>query len=114
MRDQMDVHKGSLLHIHGRLGHLHLDTIIRLAANPASGIQLTDKVRANCLAKARGKQTKNWESGEDTGKNSPIDVIEGVICSDLKGPMTPRGKQGNRVNLIDHRTNYCRIFFTKT
>ncbi|KAG3098958.1 hypothetical protein PI124_g9109 [Phytophthora idaei] len=104
------------MHFHRRLGHLNHDTIIRMAKNPASGIALTDDVRANCLACAQGKQTKNKQSRKDTGGNSPIGVIGGVICSGLKGPMTPRDILGNRhmVNFVDHRTNYCRVFLAKT
>uniref|UniRef100_A0AAV1TY94 Integrase catalytic domain-containing protein n=1 Tax=Peronospora matthiolae TaxID=2874970 RepID=A0AAV1TY94_9STRA len=111
-----DVQKGSLRHFHKRLAHLNYDTIIRMAKDPASGIQLTDELRANCLACAQGKRTKNPHSRKDTGRNAPIDVIGGVICSDLKGPMTPRDRLGNRymVNFIDHRTNYCRVFLAKS
>ena len=38
------------------------------------------------------------------------------MCSDLKGPMTPRDRLGNRylVNFIDHRSNYCRVLLAKT
>ena len=111
-----DVQKGSLMHFHKRLAHLNYDTIIKMAKDPASGIQLTDELRANCLACAQGKQTKIPQSRKDTGRNTPIDVIGGVICSDLKGPMTPRDRLGNRymVNFIDHRTNYCRVFLAKS
>ena len=53
---------------------------------------------------------------EGYGSQIPIEVIGGVICSDLKGPMTPRYRLGNLylVNFIDHRSNYCRIFLAKT
>lgn len=39
-------------------------------------------------------------------------MIGGVIFSDLKGPMTPRDRLGNRylVNFVDHRSDYCRVF----
>ncbi|KAG2827723.1 hypothetical protein PC111_g8459 [Phytophthora cactorum] len=57
-----------------------------MAKKPASGVALTDEVRANCLACAQGKQTKNKQSRKDTSGNSSIDVIGGGICSDLKGP----------------------------
>ncbi|OWY98308.1 Integrase, catalytic core protein [Phytophthora megakarya] len=35
---------------------------------------------------------------------------------DLKGPVTPRDRCGNRylVNFIDHKSNYCRVFLAKT
>jgi len=111
-----DVQVGTLMQFHRRLGHLNYDTIVKIAKDPASGIALTDHKRDNCLTCAQGKQTKNAQSRRDTGANSPIDVIGGVICSDLKGPVTPRDRLGNRfmVNFIDHRSNYCRIFLAKT
>nr|CCA18211.1 hypothetical protein ALNC14_043540 [Albugo laibachii Nc14] len=87
-----------------------------MARDPESGIKLTDTEREYCLACTQGKQTKNVQSNKDTGKNAPIDFIVGVIFSDLMGPMTPRDRLGNRylVNVIDHRSNYCRVFLTKT
>ena len=111
-----DVQCGTLMHFHRRLGHLCFDTIIQMSKDPASCIKLTDTRRVNCLACAQGKQTKQAQSKVDTGMNSPIDVIGGVICSDLKGPMTPRDRLGNRylVNFIDHRSNYCHVFLAKT
>lgn len=57
-----------------------------MARDPASGISLTDEKHVNLLACALGKQTKNKQSHKDTGVNSPINIIGGVICSDLKGP----------------------------
>ena len=104
------------MHFHRRLGYLHFDTIIRMAKDPASGIKRTDVDRTNCLSCAQGKKSKNQQSRKDTGSNSPIDVIGGVIFSDLKGPITPKVRLGNRymVNFIDHRTNYCRVFLAKT
>ena len=111
-----DVQFGTLMHFHRRLGHLCFDNIIKMAKDPASGIKLTDIRRMNCLACVQGKQTKQAQAKVDTGMNSPIDVIGGVICSDLKGPMTPRDRLGNRylVNFIHHRSNYCRVFLAKT
>ena len=108
---QDEAQHGTLMHFHARFGHLAYDTIERIARNPESGIVLTDNVRKNCLTCAEGKQTK-----KDTGDNSPIDRIGGVICSDLKGPMTPLDRQLNRylVNFVDHKTNYCRMFLAKT
>ena len=101
-----DVQKESLMHFHKSLAHLNYDTIIRMAKDPASGIQLTDELRANCLACAQGKQTKNPQSRKDTGRNAPIDVIGGFICSDLKGPMTPRDRLGNRYMVNLYRSSY--------
>uniref|UniRef100_A0AAV1V1Z5 Uncharacterized protein n=1 Tax=Peronospora matthiolae TaxID=2874970 RepID=A0AAV1V1Z5_9STRA len=111
-----DVLCGTLMDFHRRLGHLCFDTIVKMANDPASCIRLTDSTRQKCLACAQGKQTKGAQSKRDTGANSPIDAIGGVICSDLKGPMTPRDRLGNRymVNFIDHRSSYCRIFLAKS
>ena len=93
-----------------------LRTIVKMAQDPASGIKLTDTKRINCLACAQGKQTKNRKSRMDSGLNSPIDMIRGLVCSDLKGPLTPRDRLENRylVNFIDHRSNYCQVFLAKT
>ena len=104
------------MHFHRRLGHLHYNTIIRMAKESGSGIALTAVNREKCQICAQGKQTKNRQSRRDTGNNSPIDVIVGVICSDLKGPMTPEDRLKNRymVHFIDHRTNYCKVFLAKT
>ena len=113
---QGSVHEDTLMNFHRRLGHLNYDAIIRLAKDPASGIKITDERRENCLTCAQGKQTKNRQSTKDTGINAPTDRIGGVICSDLKGPMTPKDRLGNRymINFVDHKTNYCRIFLAKT
>lgn len=54
-----DLQKGSHMHFRRRLAHLSYDTIIKMAEDPASEIQLNDKLRVNCLACAQGKQTKN-------------------------------------------------------
>ena len=96
-----DVEKGSLIHFHKRLANFKYDTITKMAKDPASGIQLTDELRANCLACAQGKQTKNPQSRKDSGTNAPIDAIGGLIFSDFKGTMTPRDRLGTRymVNL---------------
>ena len=39
-----------------------------------------------------------------------------MIRSDLKGPMTPIDRLGNRylVNFVDHKSNYCRVFLAPT
>lgn len=83
-----------------------------MAKDPASDIKLTDTTRTNFLACAKGKQVKGTQSNIYTGNYSLIDVLGGVICSDLKVPMTPRYRLGNRylVNFIDHRSNYCCVF----
>uniref|UniRef100_A0AAV1V2L8 Uncharacterized protein n=1 Tax=Peronospora matthiolae TaxID=2874970 RepID=A0AAV1V2L8_9STRA len=109
-------HEASLLHWHQRLGHLAFDTIERMARDPASGIRLSNNKRMACVSCLEGKQMRNAQSQQDSGKHSPIDRIGGVICSDLKGPMTPRDRLGNRylVNFVDHKSNYCRVFLART
>ncbi|OWZ21675.1 Rve-domain-containing hypothetical protein [Phytophthora megakarya] len=104
------------MQFHRRLGHLNYDTMAKFAKDPASGIARTDHKRINCLACTQSKQTKNAQSRKDTGANSPINVIRGKICSELKGPVAPRDRLGNhyQVNFIDHQTNYCFIFLAKT
>ena len=94
--DADDVHKASLLRWHQRLGHLAFDTIERIARDLASGIRLTSKKRMACVSCLTGTKTRNAQSQKDSGVNSPIDRIGGVICSDLKGPMKPRDRLGNR------------------
>ena len=56
------------------------------------------------------------QSKRDTGTNSPIDVIGGVVCSDLKGLMNSKNRLGNRylVNFVDLKFNYCRVFLAPT
>ena len=110
-----DVQEGTLLHFHQRFGHLAFDTIERMARDPASGIRLTSSKRMACVSCMEGKQTRNSQNQTDSGFNAPIDRVGGVICSDLKGPMTPRDRLGNRylVNFVDHKSNYCRIFLAR-
>ena len=102
-----DLQMSSLLHFHQRLGHLSYDSIERMAKDPASGIKLTDTKRPTCISCDQGKQTKNFQLRKDTGANSSIDRIGGVICSNLKSSMTPKDRLGNNylVNFIDHKTN---------
>ena len=106
----------SLYDLDRRLGHLNYDAVEKLARDPASGIILTDRHRGNCLTCTQGKQSKNRQPKHDTGANSPIDRIGGVICSDLKGPMTPRDRLGNRymIKFVDHKSNYVKVFLAKT
>jgi hypothetical protein len=115
-QDHGDAHEDSLFNFHVRLGHLSYAAIEDLASKPESGIKLTDRLKPNCIGCAEGKQTRNNQPKKDSGANSPIDRIGGVICSDLKGPVTPHDRLGNRylVNFIDYRTNYCRVFLAKT
>ena len=63
----------------------------------------------------QSKQTKNAQSQNDSGTNSPIERIGGVICSDLKGPLMPNDRLGNRclVNFVDLKINYYRVFLAR-
>uniref|UniRef100_A0AAV1TKU7 CCHC-type domain-containing protein n=1 Tax=Peronospora matthiolae TaxID=2874970 RepID=A0AAV1TKU7_9STRA len=63
-----------------------------------------------------GKQKRNAQSQQDSGKHSPIYRIGGVICSDQKGPMTPQDRLDNiyLVNFVDHKSSYCRFFLART
>uniref|UniRef100_A0AAV1V2K9 Integrase catalytic domain-containing protein n=1 Tax=Peronospora matthiolae TaxID=2874970 RepID=A0AAV1V2K9_9STRA len=87
-----------------------------MARDPASGIKLSSDKRMACVSCMEGQQMRNAQLQEDSGTNSPIDRIGGVICSDLKGPMTPRDRLQNRylVNFIDRKSNYCRVFLART
>ena len=87
-----------------------------MAKDLASCIKITDRSRPTCVSCAEGKQTKNVQSNKDMGAHSPIDCIDGAICSDLKGPMKTRDRLGNRylINFVDHKSNYCRVFLAKT
>ena len=67
-----NVQRDTLMHFHRRLAHLDSNTILRMAMDPALGIQLTDKKHVKCLEGAKGKQTKSKQSRKDTGKNSPL------------------------------------------
>ncbi|KAG3201068.1 hypothetical protein PC128_g4142 [Phytophthora cactorum] len=102
----------TLLELHKRLGHISYDTVERMADAAGSGIRLTSRARLNCLTCAQGK---NNQSKKDTGANTPIDKIGGVIGSDIKGPMTPKDRRGNRnlINFVDFSTNYVRVFLAK-
>lgn len=88
--------KCTLLELHKRLGHLMYDSVEKMADSEDPGIELTDRSRPSCLTCAQGKQSKNAQAKKDSGLHSPIDRIGGVICSDLKGPMTPADRCGNR------------------
>ena len=108
---EITVQRASLMSFHRRFGHLNCDDVERLAANSANGIELTDNMREKCLTCSKGKQSKTAQSKRDSGLNAPIDVVGGVICSDLKGPITPTDKRKNRylINFIYHKSNYVRV-----
>uniref|UniRef100_A0AAV1VLY8 GAG-pre-integrase domain-containing protein n=1 Tax=Peronospora matthiolae TaxID=2874970 RepID=A0AAV1VLY8_9STRA len=84
------------VHWHQQIGHLAFVTIKRMARDPASGIRLSSKKRMACVSCLEVKQTRNMQSKQESGVHSPIDCIGGVICWDLKGPMTPQDRLGNR------------------
>ncbi|CAI5725916.1 unnamed protein product [Peronospora effusa] len=107
-----DHQESTLMDFHIRFGHLSFDTIERMVREPESGIKLMNLRRVHCQICAEGKATKSRQPQRDSGSNSPIDRVGGVICSDLKGPITPLDRHGNRymVNFVDHKTNYVRVF----
>ncbi|KAE9109858.1 hypothetical protein PF010_g11388 [Phytophthora fragariae] len=113
--DATDATKCTLLQLYARLGHLAYDTASRMANAPGSGVRLTDRSRLNCLTCAQGKQSCVNKSRKDTGKNAPVDKIGGVICSDIKGPMSPQDRNGNRylINFVNHSSNYLRVLMAK-
>ncbi|GMG17351.1 unnamed protein product [Phytophthora fragariaefolia] len=105
----------TLLVLYKWLGHIAYDMVERMTDAAGSSIKLTDRSRPNCLTCAQGKQSKTNQSRMDTGKHAPIDKIDGVIGSDIKGPMAPRVRRGNRylINFIDYSTNCVRMFLAK-
>jgi len=42
--------------------------------------------------------------------------VGGVICSEIKGPLTPKSRLGNRymVNFVVFQSNYCHVLLTRT
>jgi hypothetical protein len=107
--------EGTLMEFHQRLGHLSFERILKMADDPRSGLKITDKTERTCVACAEGKQTKNRQSKKDSGENAPTDRPGGVICGDIKGPMTPVDRSGNRyfVCFVDFMSNYTRVFLGK-
>lgn len=105
----------TLMGFHARFGNLALDTIERMAKPPASGIKISNRERKTCIICAKGKQTRAKQPLKDTGEHGSIDKVGAVICSDLKGRMTPPDRQGNRymVNFVDHKSNYCKVSWQK-
>ncbi|GMF44281.1 unnamed protein product [Phytophthora fragariaefolia] len=110
------VERDTLMGFHVRFGHLAYDTVERITKDPVSEIAITSHERSLCTTCAEGKQTRSDQPKKDTGAHAPVYRVGGVICSDLKGPITARDRRGNRylVSLVDHNTNYCRIFLAKT
>ena len=59
---------------------------------------------------------RNTQPQQDSVENAPIEFIGGVICADLKSPMTPQYRLSKRylVNFANHKSNYCKIFLERT
>ena len=93
--DADDVHEASLLQRHQRLGHLAFNTIERMRAIRLRAFNSSARNAWRVCPFREGKVTRNAQSQKDSGDNSPIARI-GVIFSELKGPMTPRDRLGNR------------------
>ena len=72
-----------------------LDTMIKMVGDPDSGIKFTDTKLESCFACAEGRKIKKEQSEKYTGINQSIDVIGGVIFSDLKDPLLTRDLVGN-------------------
>ncbi|MCP4669604.1 MAG: hypothetical protein GY849_25000, partial [Deltaproteobacteria bacterium] len=78
-----DVQEATLYEFHIRLGHMGYERIEQLAKKGNHGIKLLDHVRRSCVACAEGKQARANQPKKDSGQGSPIELIGGVICSDL-------------------------------
>lgn len=102
---RLRLQSGSSLDFHLRLAHLSYDIIERMAGDPESEIRLTNEERPTCETCPHGKQRRNTQPQMDRGLNAFIDRIDGVICSELKRPITPTDRLGNRymINFIEHK-----------
>lgn len=87
-----------------------------MATDTAPGIQIMDRSHMVCVTCTVVKQTRNAQSEKDSGEKGPINRVNGVICADLMGLMTPKDSQGNRchVTLIGQISSCCRVFLTHT
>jgi hypothetical protein len=103
--EKTEVLEDSLMRLHYRLGQLNFDAIERQARNSDSGVKITNPERRICIPCAEGKQARNKQPRPDSGEHAPTDVPGGIICSDLKGPMSPADRLGNKymVNFVDHK-----------
>lgn len=54
----LDATSDTLLVSHARFDHLALDTIKRMAKDPASGIKISNHEQKHCMVCAEGKQTR--------------------------------------------------------
>ena len=106
--DLSEPHRGTLVQFSQRLGHLSYDSIERIAKDPSSGIKITNYDRPKCVTCSKGKGTRTEQPKKDSGENSPIDRIRGVICSDRNGPISPQDKRGNQylVTFIEYKTTF--------
>ena len=105
----------TLLEFHQQLGHLTYDPVVRIADSAGSEIRLKYQSRPTCLPWEQVKQSKNNRSKIDTGRNEPIDKLDGVIGCDIKRPMTPKDRRGNRYlfSFVNYSTNYVRVSVAK-
>nr|CCA19000.1 AlNc14C61G4457 [Albugo laibachii Nc14] len=69
-----------------------------------------------CLTSALDKKTRLPQPKQVPDESAPMDRVEGVLCSDLKDPITPRARGGIMylVDIVDDKTNYCSVFLAKT
>lgn len=75
-----------------RFALLSLDTIERTAKTPGCSIEIANRKRSVRIACTVGKhQDKEQAVLDRHGEHAPFDQIGGVICSDLKNPMTLAG-----------------------
>lgn len=111
-----DIQSGSLLDFYLRFAHLSHGTFERMAGETVKRIGLMNRKRPTCVACPHGKQRCTTKSHMDTRLNATIDRVCDVICSDIKGPITSTDRLVNlyMINFIDHKSNYCRVFFPKT
>jgi hypothetical protein len=96
------VQEDTLANLHRRMGHIPYNKIIKMSKNPDSRIVITDYHKPYCFESPIGKQSRNNQPAQDSGTHSPIDEIGGVVCSDIKGKITPRDRNGNNylINFI--------------
>ena len=71
VEQKRDVQVGSLVHFHQRFGHLAYDTIVRIARDPDSGIELTDQRRMACVTCMESKQKKMRRAKRTLARTRP-------------------------------------------
>lgn len=110
-----DARQGSLLDFHLLFGLLAYDTIERIADDPSSEILLTDKKRPARFTCAQGKQSRNHQHIQDTRISATIDMVVGVICCGIKGPIVPIDRCENKhlINSLITRATTATRFWNK-